>query len=222
MRVDIRLISATNQNLIELVKRGQFREDLFYRLNVFPIGIPPLRARREDVTDLARRFAARFAAEEGRNIRGISAEALSLLTSYGWPGNVRQLENTVFRAVVLADGDELTVAEFPQIAAHVDEFDVRVPPVPAMVYSQDAPREREFVRVEIRDPNVLPLLGSTGEMRKLDELEKETIRFAMTHYRGQMSEIARRLGIGRSTLYRKMKEYGLEEDVAPTADSLVA
>ena len=222
LRVDIRLISATNQNLIELVKRGQFREDLFYRLNVFPISIPPLRSRREDIADLARRFAARFAAEEGRNIRGLTAETLALLTRYDWPGNVRQLENAVFRAVVLAEGDELTVAEFPQIAAQVEGFDVRVPPAPALAPAA-LPREREIVRVEIRDPNVLPLLAENGEMRKLDELEKETIRFALTHYRGQMSEIARRLGIGRSTLYRKMKEYGLEDGETPAAaDSLVA
>ncbi len=225
IRVDIRLISATNQNLIELVKRGQFREDLFYRLNVFPISIPPLRARREDIADLARRFTARFAAEEGRNIRGITAEAMSLLTAYGWPGNVRQLENTVFRAVVLADGDELTVGEFPQIAAHVDGYDVRVPPVPAFATPANAARDREIVRVEIRDPNVLPLLGAHGDMRKLDELEADTIRFALTHYRGQMSEIARRLGIGRSTLYRKMKEYGFDESAdasAESADTMVA
>ncbi len=222
VRVDIRLISATNQNLIELVKRGLFREDLFYRLNVFPISIPPLRSRREDIPDLARRFAARFSAEEGRNIRGLSAEALSLLASYPWPGNVRQLENAVFRAVVLADGDELTVAEFPQIAAHVDGYDVRVPPVPALAPAE--PREREIIRIETRDPHVLPLLSGNGEMRKLDELEKETIRFALSHYRGQMSEIARRLGIGRSTLYRKMKEYGLEEGplVAAASDTMVA
>ncbi|MCC3246209.1 sigma-54 dependent transcriptional regulator [Methylocystis sp. WRRC1] len=225
VRVDIRLISATNQNLIELVKRGQFREDLFYRLNVFPISIPPLRARRQDIADLARRFAARFAAEEGRNIRGVTAEALSLLTTYDWPGNVRQLENAVFRAVVLADGDELTVAEFPQIAAHVDGYDVRVPPAPALAPAADAPRQREIVHVEIRDPNVISMLGANGEMRKLQDLEAETIRFALTHYRGQMSEIARRLGIGRSTLYRKMKEYGLDEGAeseAKPSDSLVA
>lgn len=224
VRVDIRLISATNRNLIDLVKRGLFREDLFYRLNVFPISIPPLRARREDIADLARRFAARFAAEEGRNIRGLSAEALSLLSSYAWPGNVRQLENAVFRAVVLAEGDELTVAEFPQIAAHVDGYDVRVPPAPVHLPVAEAPREPEILRMETRDPHVLPLLCGNGEMRKLDDLEKETIRFALTHYRGQMSEIARRLGIGRSTLYRKMKEYGLEEGApeAPASGSLVA
>jgi DNA-binding NtrC family response regulator len=210
VRIDIRLISATNQNLIDLVKRGLFREDLFYRLNVFPINIPPLRSRREDIADLARRFATRFAAEEGRNVRGISAEALSLLTSYDWPGNVRQLENAVFRAIVLADGDELTVAEFPQIAAQVQGYDVCVPPAPALA-KPGSEREREIVRVEIRDPNVLSLLGRHGEMRRLEDLEAETIRFALIHYRGQMSEIARRLGIGRSTLYRKMKEYGLSE-----------
>ncbi len=212
IRVDIRLISATNQNLIDLVKRGLFREDLFYRLNVFPISIPPLRARREDIADLARRFAARFAAEEGRNIRGLTSEVLSLLTSYDWPGNVRQLENAVFRAVVLADGDELTIAEFPQIAAHVEGYEVRVPPAPAPGAVGPAPREREIVRVEIRDPNAMPLLAANGEMRTLEDIEAATIRFALAHYRGQMSEIARRLGIGRSTLYRKMKEYGLEEE----------
>jgi len=225
VRVDIRLISATNRNLIEQVKRGEFREDLFYRLNVFPISIPPLRSRREDIGDLARRFCARFAAEEGRNIRGLSAEALSLLSAYDWPGNVRQLENTLFRAVVLSEADELTVAEFPQIAAHVSGFDVRVPPAPAPLSLLGAPREKEIVRVEIRDPNVLRLLGSNGEMRRLDDMEAETIRFALAHYRGQMSEIARRLGIGRSTLYRKMKEYGLGDAEAPPStagDSLVA
>ncbi|QGM46643.1 sigma-54-dependent transcriptional regulator [Methylocystis heyeri] len=211
VRVDIRLISATNQNLIELVKRGLFREDLFYRLNVFPICIPPLRSRKQDIPDLARRFCARFSAEEGRTVRGLTPEALALLDSYDWPGNVRQLENAVFRAVVLAEGDELTVSEFPQIAAHVAGFDVRVPPLPEME-PQAAPREREIVRVEVKDPNVLPLLGPSGELRKLEDLEGETIRFALQHYRGQMSEIARRLGIGRSTLYRKMKEYGLGEE----------
>ncbi|HEY8065980.1 MAG TPA: sigma-54 dependent transcriptional regulator [Methylosinus sp.] len=218
VRVDIRLISATNQNLIELVKRGLFREDLFYRLNVFPITIPPLRARRDDIGDLARRFAIRFAAEENKRLRGIAHEAANLLASYDWPGNVRQLENAVFRAVVLADGDELTVNEFPQIAAHVDGFSARVPPVPAPAAPGSAP-EREIVRVEIRDPNVMALLGPHGDMRRLEELEAEVIKFALVHYRGQMSEIARRLGIGRSTLYRKMKEYGLGEEMDENVDA---
>ena len=212
VKVDIRLVSATNQNLIELVKAGKFREDLYYRLNVFPITVPPLRARRGDIADLVRRFCARFAAEEGKRIRGVSAEALNLLASYDWPGNVRQLENAVFRAVVLADADELTVMEFPQIAAHVDGFDVRVPPAPMPVSAQPRP-EREVVRVEVRDPNVMRLLNENGDVRPLEEMEAELIRFALQHYRGQMSAMARKLQIGRSTLYRKMKDFGLDEAV---------
>ncbi len=208
-RVDVRIISATDRNLIELVKQGGFREDLYYRLNVFPIALPPLRSRRADIPDLARRFLARFSAEEGKRLRGLSAESLALLSTYDWPGNVRQLENAVFRAVALAEGDELTVAEFPQIAAHVAGFDVRVPPAPAPLGPRDI--QREIVRIEVRDPNVLRLLDENGDVRRLERLEEETIRFALTHYRGQMSEMARKLGIGRSTLYRKMKDYGLEE-----------
>jgi len=218
IKVDIRLVSATNQNLIELVKRGRFREDLYYRLNVFPLTLPPLRARRDDIADLSRRFVARFSAEEGKRIRGVTAEALALLTRYDWPGNVRQLENAVFRAVVLADSDELTVAEFPQIAAQVDGFDVRVPPAPQPV-AATSPPEKEIVRVEVRDPSAMPLLDDSGEVRKLEAIEEAAIRFALTHYRGQMSEMARRLGIGRSTLYRKMKDFGLHE---PGSDEAAA
>src|ERR1700759_643250 len=139
VKIDIRLVSATNQNLVDLVRRGRFREDLFYRLNVFPITIPPLRSRAQDIPDLARRFLARFCAEEGKRIRGLSNEALALLSSYQWPGNVRQLENAMFRAVVLADGDELTTAEFPQIAAQVSGFDVRIPPITAPIVERMEP-----------------------------------------------------------------------------------
>ena len=114
IRVDFRLISATNRSLIDLVKAGLFREDLYYRLNVFPIRVPPLRERREDIPELVRHFTARFAAEEGKSfIRGVTAEAMRLLLQYDWPGNVRQLENAVFRAVVLADEPMLTPEEFP-------------------------------------------------------------------------------------------------------------
>lgn len=214
VRVDIRLVSATNRNLIEQVKQGRFREDLFYRLNVYPITIPPLRSRRDDVPELARMFAARFAAEEGRKIRNITPEAMALLRNFDWPGNVRQLENAMFRAVVLCDGDELTVAEFPQIAAHVDGFEVRVPPIerPAVMATHV---EKEVVRVEVRDPNAASLVADTGEMRTLQSIEEEMIRFALRFYRNNMTEVSRRLGIGRSTLYRKLKEYGLE-DAVPT------
>ncbi len=214
VKVDIRLVSATNQNLIELVKAGRFREDLFYRLNVFPISIPPLRARACDVPDLALRFLARFCVEEGKRLRGISNDALALLSAYDWPGNVRQLENAVFRAVVLADGDELTTAEFPQIAAQVQGFDVRIPPAPPPVAADPtlsaAPRPSNL---EIHDPHSLRLINDSGDVRTLEDIESEAIRFALAHYRGQMSQVARKLGIGRSTLYRKMKDGGIGEDM---------
>ena len=117
VKVDVRIMSATNRDLIADVKDGRFREDLFYRLHVFPITVPPLHERPEDIPELTRHFLARFAAEEGKRISRIKAEALTLLTSYRWPGNVRQLENAIFRAVVLTESDEIGVNEFPQIAA---------------------------------------------------------------------------------------------------------
>src|SRR3989441_11845065 len=111
VKVDVRLISATNRNLIADVTHGRFREDLFYRLHVFPISVPPLADRPEDIPDLVWHFLARFSAEEGKRIRAVTPDALALLRAYGWPGNVRQLENAVFRAVVLAEGDEIGVGE---------------------------------------------------------------------------------------------------------------
>ena len=133
VKVNIRLISATNRDMIQQVRDGKFREDLYYRLNVFPVWVPPLRDRLDDVTELAQHFLARFAAEERKRISTLSADALNLLAHYSWPGNVRQLENAVFRAVVLCDGAQLTVDEFPQIAAHVEGFKAAMPEAPANV-----------------------------------------------------------------------------------------
>ena len=138
LKVDVRIVSATNRDLIADVKSGRFREDLFYRLHVFPISVPPLRQRPEDIPELARHFLTRIAAEEGKRVRSLQAQALRLLAAYRWPGNVRQLENAIFRAVVLTDGEELGVNEFPQIAAQVsdDALAVSPPTQPA------APRRR--------------------------------------------------------------------------------
>ena len=116
LKVDVRIISATNKDLAKLVIDGKFREDLFYRLNVFPIEAPPLRQRREDVPALVARFIARFNAEEGRSVRGASEAAMAMLLNFDWPGNVRQLENAVFRAVILCEGDLLQPEDFPQIS----------------------------------------------------------------------------------------------------------
>jgi len=227
VKVDFRLISATNRDMSKLVKDGKFREDLYYRLNVFPIWVPPLRERLEDVPELALHFLARFAAEEGRRVSGIGKEALELLTSYTWPGNVRQLENAMFRAVVLADGPQLTVAEFPQIAAHVEGFRAAIPPAPAPVDSRPVITGPAMLGAENTVPNTVEVGASgsskgslgiqavteQGEIRSLEAMEADMIRLALGRYRGHMTEVAKRLGIGRSTLYRKMREFGLEERV---------
>ena len=219
VKVDVRIVSATNRDLIADVKAGRFREDLFYRLHVFPISVPPLRTRREDIPELARHFLTRIAAEEGKRVRGISAQAMALLSAYRWPGNVRQLENAVFRAVVLTDRDEIGVDEFPQIASQVSSDALAVQPLiepsPAMVASWPEP-DHPTVRdaSPLTAAHSLPLTDPQGDVRPLDDIERDTIRFAISHYRGQMSEVARRLRIGRSTLYRKLEGLGLDEDIS--------
>ncbi|WP_350335209.1 sigma-54-dependent transcriptional regulator [Coralliovum pocilloporae] len=222
-RVDLRLISATNRTLLDLVKDGDFREDLFYRLNVFPIYVPPLRERREEIADLALHFLARFAAEEGRrHLTAIAPSALALLENYDWPGNVRQLENAIFRAVVLCDGNELTVDDMPQIAMQVDGASVKprtLDTAEDALQQQQTPgvaHQPSHQPVEHRPAyGVIPFLDETGEARQLADMEAEMIRHVLDHYDNRMSEVARRLGIGRSTLYRKLKEFGLDnEDTA--------
>src|SRR5437763_5472628 len=118
VKVDVRIISATNRKLLDLVKCGAFREDLFYRLHVLPLTIPPLRARREDIPHLLRHFLARFAAEENRTITGISGEAVAHLAQLDWPGNIRQLENTGYPAVVMSESDQLGLSDRPQTVGH--------------------------------------------------------------------------------------------------------
>jgi DNA-binding NtrC family response regulator len=211
VKVDVRIISATNRTLLDHVKGGQFREDLFYRLHVLPLTIPPLRARREDIPHLLRHFLARFGAEENRVITGISGEAMAHLSQLDWPGNIRQLENAVYRAVVMSDADQLVLSDFPQAAAQpatMPEIEsaplVIAPPLrpaaSAMIYGNEIPI------APLASSGGLAMLTSQGEVRPLEEMENEIIRFAISHYRGQMSEVARRLKIGRSTLYRKLDE----------------
>jgi DNA-binding NtrC family response regulator len=231
VKVDVRLISATNRNLIEDVRHGRFREDLFYRLHVFPIAVPPLRKRPEDIADLVRHFVARFGAEEGKRIRAVSAEAMALLHAFSWPGNVRQLENAVFRAIVLAEGDELQPAEFPHVRAQLerpapaaagsDQHDVPVEQVP-LVMEAEPPGPALAPALPAGAADALALLDQNGEVRPLEELEAAAIRFAIGHYHGQMSEVARRLRIGRSTLYRKLETLGLDDEPGDVEDGSVA
>jgi DNA-binding NtrC family response regulator len=222
VKVDIRLISATNRNMIDMVKDGEFREDLYYRLNVFPIMVPPLRERLEDVPTLVDHFAARFAAEEGKKIGGVEPDVIRMLQGYPWPGNVRQLENAVFRAVVLCDGERLTVSDFPQIAAMVDGFEADIPPAPAPkpepVHTGPAIIGGNLPQTTVAQPGPvsgsslgIAALNDTGQIRKLEDVEADMIRLALERYRGHMSEVARKLGIGRSTLYRKIRDMGLED-----------
>ncbi|MBA5777313.1 sigma-54-dependent Fis family transcriptional regulator [Stappia sp. F7233] len=230
-RIDFRLISATNRRLIDLVKEGRFREDLYYRLNVFPIWLPPLRDRIEDIPDLLRHFLARFAAEEGKpQVRSVAPDAMNMLMAYHWPGNIRQLENAVFRAVVLCDGDHLQVEDFPQIASALEPGSSRhaAPGTPARQPIAETPAaelERREAAATPEPPSAaasgfsasLPPFGfirshdDEGHIRSLATIEEEMIRAAIDHYSGRMTEVARRLAIGRSTLYRKLKDYGLEE-----------
>ncbi|MER9873726.1 sigma-54 dependent transcriptional regulator [Mesorhizobium sp. M0195] len=236
VRVDIRLISATHRNLLQQVKDGKFREDLFYRLNVYPIFVPPLRDRRDDIPYLVEHFMEKVAPADPRHrLRGISVAALAMLQAYDWPGNIRQLENAVFRASVLADGDMLTEEEFPQIRAQVEgtvnlDSGIALPnsvgPAPGWPASGSAsgslPRDNvpAAVGAAAAEPDApakprfgtLRALDERGNVRALAEVELEMIKLAIDHYNGQMSEVARRLGIGRSTLYRKLKEYGIDPE----------
>ena len=187
--VDVRIIAATNKNLLEEVEAGRFREDLYYRLAVVQVTIPPLRDRRGDIPALARHLLTRIARQPGLRGLGITDDALSLLSSYDWPGNVRQLQNALFRAAVLCEGDALTSSDFPEIASKASAF----------LFASSA-----------NEAGVM-LYDQDGHLRPLESIEADVIRLAIGHYRGRMTEVARRLGIGRSTLYRKLAELGISD-----------
>jgi DNA-binding NtrC family response regulator len=213
VKVDVRIISATNRRLLDRVKSGHFREDLFYRLHVLPLTVPPLRMRREDIPHLVRHFLARFSAEENRHITGVSGEAMAHLAQLDWPGNIRQLENAVYRAVVMSEDEQLTSSDFPQMAGPSSTsmsttFGEPLIVEPAFHAVADMVSGNEIPIAPLPAPasGLLAMLTNGGEVRPLEELESEIIRFAISHYRGQMSEVARRLKIGRSTLYRKLDE----------------
>ncbi|RVA58428.1 sigma-54-dependent Fis family transcriptional regulator [Mesorhizobium sp. M7A.F.Ca.US.001.01.1.1] len=227
VRVDIRLISATHRNLLQQVKDGKFREDLFYRLNVYPIFVPPLRDRRDDIPYLVTHFMEKVApADPHRRLQGISAAALAVLQAYDWPGNIRQLENAVFRASVLCEGDVLAAEDFPQIRAQVEgtvnldvDGDAPSPSLPLQARDDEALPGEGGPAIAFDPParlqprfGTLRALDERGNVRALADVELEMIKLAIDHYNGQMSEVARRLGIGRSTLYRKLKEHGIDPE----------
>ncbi|WP_294257136.1 sigma-54 dependent transcriptional regulator [uncultured Sphingomonas sp.] len=195
--VDVRVVAASNVPLLAEVEAGRFREDLYYRLNVVQVTIPPLRERAGDIPALVRHLLARIAEQPGLRQLGISEDALQLLTAYDWPGNVRQLQNALFRAAVLCDEEGLTRDDFPQIAQIAQGKPMTSGPV-----------------VNNSGMGGITLFRPDGNLRPLDEIEADVIRLAIGHYRGRMTEVARRLGIGRSTLYRKLGELGIDQTAA--------
>lgn len=212
--IDVRLISTSSRDLITDTNDGRFDEDLFHRLQTFQVAVPPLRERREEIPDLIRRFLLRFADDEGGCAPLVSAETLDKLTGFAWPGNIRQLEKAVSRAVALADGDPLHVGDFPQCGKSVA--------IPHGI-AKDA-NESADDRAGLRTAKIvsilahahtgapmtsLPLLAEDGQIRSLAEIEADVIRFAVNHYRRRISEVARKLGIGRATLYRKLDTLGM-------------
>jgi two-component system response regulator HydG len=182
IQVDVRVLAATNKNLIDLIGKGDFREDLYYRLNVVDIEIPPLRKRREDIPLLAQHFLERFAAKNHKEIKGFTPQALDHLIRYGWPGNVRELMNAVERAVVLSRTDYLSDGDFTIIAD-------------SEIKSDETASGPDKIKI-------------TGD-KPLEEVEKETILRTLDAAGGNKSETARRLGITRKTLHKKLKSYGV-------------
>ncbi|WEK58514.1 MAG: sigma-54 dependent transcriptional regulator [Candidatus Brevundimonas phytovorans] len=208
VKVDVRIVSATNRDPAQQVKEGAFREDLFYRLNVFPIEAPALRERREDIPALVEHFIARFNVEEGKRVAGCAVETMALLQAFDWPGNVRQLENSIYRALVLADSPLLQPHDFPAISG------VAMPLTSGAAISHDrAETPHSDDQAEAQPDSPVRIIDARGHLRTLEEIERDLIQHAIEVYSGHMSEIARRLGIGRSTLYRKVREQGLEEQL---------
>ena len=196
VRVDIRLISATNRDLAQMIAEGTFREDLYYRLGVFPLALPALRERREDLPRLAEMFLARFAAAEEIPVTGFSQDAMALIRDAAWPGNVRQLENTIHRAVVLSDGARIRPGDLRGLAPGTGTGPGEAGAAtagPAAAPPEEGPGPEAF-------------LDTDGHIRRLIDIERDAIVTALLLYQGRMSETARRLGIGRSTLYRKLDE----------------
>jgi DNA-binding NtrC family response regulator len=189
-RVDVRVISASNLPLADLVATGHFRADLLELLAATSIVLPPLRERVGDIPALTRHFLGRIGEQPGLRPLGITDAALQLLSAFDWPGNVRQLQAVLFRAAVFCDGNALTEDDFPQLSEMLGEMEGSASPA------------QEGVGVQ--------LYTADGNLRPLEEIEADVIRLAIGHYRGRMTEVARRLGIGRSTLYRKLSDLGIE------------
>jgi DNA-binding NtrC family response regulator len=190
-RIDVRIIAASNLPLADLVAAGHFLPELYHALASTSVVLPPLRERTGDIPALARHFLARIGEQPGLRPLGITDGALALLAAYDWPGNVRQLSAVLFRAAVFCEGDALTADDFPQLSDLLGG-----------AAGSHGGTLQESVGVLLYTPD--------GNLRPLEDIEADVIRLAIGHYRGRMTEVARRLGIGRSTLYRKLSDLGIE------------
>jgi DNA-binding NtrC family response regulator len=211
-RHNVRLIATSRRRLLNLARSGAFDARLYNRLNVLPLYLPPLRDRPEDLAPLATQMLAGIAAETGARIAGVAPEAMALLARYDWPGNLRELENCLYRAVSLASATTLESADFPHLlaalhgrAAAVTALQHLAPP------SAPVHVDRAIAPLKQMEGSPDRFLTPSGELTSLAALERELIIFALETHRGRMSAIARALGIGRSTLYRKLRDYGLDD-----------
>jgi two-component system repressor protein LuxO len=199
LQTDVRFVCATNRDPLEEVRAGRFREDLYYRLHVIPVPLPPLRDRGDDVLALAEAFLAKSAAEEGKRFQRFDVEARAMLMRHIWPGNVRELENAVRTAVVLHDGEVVTTAMLP---ATVRDGGAKPAPAPA----PPPPPEPESVK-PAPPPLTLRAAETTKRIRPLAETEREAIEDAVRLCGGNIAKAAAFLGISPSTLYRKQESW---------------
>ena len=195
IQVDVRLIAATHQNLERLISEGKFREDLFYRLNVISVLLPPLRERQEDILDLAVYFLKAASARAGKRIARFDDDALNALIHYSWPGNIRELQNVIERAVVLAERETVELIDLP---TDIQNFASRV-------HSQGS----EF---SDRDPSELSAVSTVAWADDDPTAERRQLVEALRQCQGNKTKAARRLGLPRSTYFSKLKKYGIMDD----------
>ncbi len=210
IEVDVRVVAATNRDLADMVKRGTFREDLYYRLSVIQVDVPPLRDRLDDVPLLAELFLARFRGQAARRIAGFAPDALAAMTRYAWPGNVRELRNAVERAIVLGDHEQIVAQDLPpQVLAAAPPPRTRAAsPTPSLGANTTA---RPAVVIDPTPPPVSPPIPAVAPpARSLRELEKQGILAALAATGGNKAQAAAILEIDRSTLYKKLKDYDID------------